>query len=290
MDRRFTWPLLVGVVLLGNACVVTREEFDTLNRKVGTLKGEVDTMRGEGGPPGAAGSTLRRTDMVARLEELSAETRMIQGQIEENSFRLSELSRRLDETEMKVARLSGEPVTPRPPAPGAHPPIPSAVPPPAVPGTAPPPGEGPPSARLPAAPGPSQPGMQGSVPSPEQLYKDALTDYTKGNYDLAIQGFRTYLTYYPKTTLVPNAQYWLAESYYAKGKPEGYIDAIREFDKLIKSYPESTRVPSAMLKQGYAYLELGETAQGQGVLRELVAKYPRSREARLAQDTLERSR
>ena len=44
-----------------------------------------------------------------------------------------------------------------------------------------------------------------------------------------------------------------------------------------------------MLKQAYAYLELpGETAQGQRVLRELMAKFPRSREARLAQDRLER--
>jgi tol-pal system protein YbgF len=110
------------------------------------------------------------------------------------------------------------------------------------------------------------------MPSPEKVYRDGLSDYTKGNYDLAIQSFKTYLTFFPKTSLVPNAQYWLAES----------------FDKLVKDYPESPKVPSAMLKQGYAYLELGEPAQGQGVLRELVAKFPRSREARLAQDRMER--
>jgi len=128
--------------------------------------------------------------------------------------------------------------------------------------------------------------MRGAVPSPEKVYKDALTDYTKGNYDLAIEGFKNYLTYFPKTSLVPNAQYWLAESYYSQRK---YPESIREFDKLIKTYPRSTRVPSAMLKEGYAYLELGEKSLGQGVLRELVAKFPRSREARLAQDTLEQS-
>ena len=127
--------------------------------------------------------------------------------------------------------------------------------------------------------------MQGSLPSPEDVYRNALTDYTKGNYDLAIDGFKNYLTFFPKTSLVPNAQYWLGESYYSKGE---YLKAIREFDKLVKGHPNSTKVPSAMLKKGYAYVELGETRQGQGVLRELVTKFPRSREARLAQDSLER--
>jgi tol-pal system protein YbgF len=282
IDRRLTWPLLFGVVLLSNACVVTREEFDGLQRNVKNLRGEVSAMKGE--PVGVEGGTFHRTDAVARLEELAAETRMIQGQIEENSFRLSEISQRLDEAERKVARLLGEPVRPG----GTSPRFPSAgVPPPRPAGPTPPPPGGPPTPQLPAAPGSGHPGMQGAVPSPEKVYKDALTDYTKGNYDLAIKGFRTYLTYFPKTSLVPNAQYWLAESYYSQRK---YPDAIREFDKLIKTYPESTRVPSAMLKQGYAYLELGEKPLGQGVLRELVAKYPRSREARLAQDTLEQSR
>lgn len=123
------------------------------------------------------------------------------------------------------------------------------------------------------------------MPSPEKVYRDGLSDYTKGNYDLAIQSFRTYLTFYPKTSLVPNAQYWLAESYYSKRE---FLRAIREFDKLVRQHPGSSKVPSAMLKQGYAYLELGEPTQGQSVLRELVAKFPRSREARLAQDRLGR--
>lgn len=280
MHRWFAWSLLIGVFLLSSACVVTREEFDGLERNVKNLRGEVSAIKGE--PVGVEGGTVRRTDTVARLEELAAETRMIQGQIEENNYRLSELSQRLDETEMKVARLLGEPVRPG----GTVPRIPSAAVPPTVPGGAPP-GGSPPSPQLPAAPSPGPPTTQGPVPAPEKVYKDALTDYTKGNYDLAIKGFQNYLTYYPKTSLVSNAQYWLAESYYSQGK---YPEAIREFDKLIKTYQGSTRVPSAMLKQGYAYLELGEKSLGQGVLRELVAKYPRSREARLAQDTLEQSR
>lgn len=313
MERYLTWPLLVGVALLINACVVTSEQFQALQHDVRSLRGDVNALGqggvigGEGGQEGEGG-TFRQTGAVARLEELATETRILQGQLEENSYRLSEISQRLDETEMKVARLLGEPgrpgrsatagqvPVPSPPVPGGlpqasspgqtFPPGVSPVPPSGAGQPLPPRGGGLSSPQSPRVAIPRQPVMQGSLPSPEKVYKDSLTDYTKGNYDLAISGFKNYLTFFPKTSLVPNAQYWLAESYYSQRK---YLAAIREFDKLVKDYPGSTKVPSAMLKQAYAYLELpGETAQGQRVLRELMAKFPRSREARLAQDRLER--
>ncbi len=288
MERYLTWPLLVGVVLLGNSCMVTAEQFQALQQDVRSLRGEVNAMSKEGDVSGqglgAGGGGIGQTDVVARLEELSVETRMVQGKLEENTFRLSELSQRLDATEVRVNRLLGEAAGPsggpQAPLPGVSPSLPSGTGQPLPPrggGVSPP--------QSPAVARPGLPGVQESLPSPEEVYRAGLSDYTKGNYDLAIRGFKNYLTFYPKTTLVPNAQYWLAESYYSQRK---YPDAIREFDKVIKDYPGSTKVPSAMLKQGYAYLELGETSQAQGVLRELVAKFPRSREARLAQDRLDR--
>lgn len=300
MVRYLSWPLLVGAVLLSSACVATTEQYQALQQDVRTLRGEVNALaqgRGVGGESqvGGEGGVSRATDLVARLEELATETRMIQGQLEENNYRLSELSQRLDDTQMKVARLLGEPEKPGGTSPTGQPSIPSGVPLPPRSGTSSPSGSGqplPPRGGVPAAPqpptgsGPDQPVVQGSLPSPEEVYRTGLSDYTKGNYDLAIKSFRTYLTFFPKTSLVPNAQYWLGESYYSQRK---YRDAIREFDKLIKEFPDNSRVPSAMLKKGYAYLELKETTVGQGLLRELIAKFPRSREARLAQESLERT-
>ena len=287
MLRYSRCSLLVGVAMLSSACVVTQEEFRTLRQDVRSMRGEMNALKKDGIGEGHAGGMLG-TDLVARLEELSVETRITQGMLEENTHRLSELGQRLDQTEMKVARLTGEPVPSIPPSqvPGATPHTPSAPP-----GVSTPPSTGQPlppsgqtaSPRPPAATSPGRQVMQGPMPSPEKVYRDGLSDYTKGNYDLAIQSFQTYLTFFPKTSLVPNAQYWLAESYYSKRE---FLRAIREFDKLVKEHPDSSKVPSAMLKQGYAYLELGEPAQGQGILRELVAKFPRSREARLAKDRL----
>jgi tol-pal system protein YbgF len=292
MVRHVIWVLFSGVALLSSACMVTTEQFQALQQDVRSLRGDLNTLakeRGAGGQMG--GNTGISRDVVVRLEELAVETRMVQGQLEETSYRLSELGQRLDETELKMARLLGESWRPG----GAVPPPTLGEPPRSSSGPSSAPGAGqlfPPrgGAVLPQAPAtttPDPPVMQGSLPSPEEVYKKALSDYTKGNYDLAISGFRSYLNFFPKTTLVPNAQYWLAESYYSQRK---FVDAIREFDKLVKEHQESSRVPSAMLKQGYAYLELKETGQGQAVLRELVAKFPKSREARLAQDSLDRLR
>ncbi len=116
---------------------------------------------------------------------------------------------------------------------------------------------------------------------PEELYKAALSDYTKGEYDLAITGFRTYLKSYPRTSLTPNAQYWLAECYFSQ---KNYTQAIEEFDVVIREYADNPKVPSALFKQGEAYLQAGDTKQATTVLCELINKHGKTREARLARD------
>ncbi len=119
--------------------------------------------------------------------------------------------------------------------------------------------------------------------SAEFMYRHGLRSYTDGNYEEAIKTFGEYLTKFPDTALVPNAQYWLAESYYSKRE---FLRAIREFDKLVNKYPESPKVPSAMLKQGYAFIFVGQRTQGVATLKKLVQDFPKSREASLAREWL----
>ncbi len=122
-----------------------------------------------------------------------------------------------------------------------------------------------------------------SAATPEELYKNALNDYTRGKYDLAIDGFRTYIIQYPNTSLEPNAQYWLAESFYGV---KNYGLAIKQFDRFLADYPDNPKVPGAMLKQGYAYLEIGNTAQGRVALNDVIKRFPKSPEAKSAKNRL----
>ncbi len=181
---------------------------------------------------------------------------------------------------LPVVKVPSSPPTPAPAATG----VPSSPPaPPVVKVPAPPPAARPVEAKAPAPPRTSGPRAIVSAATPGDLYKTALNDYTRGNYDLAIDGFRSYITLHPKTSLVPNARYWLAESFYSQ---KNYGQAITEFELLITQHPDNPKAASAMLKQGYAYLETGETSRGRTVLSDLVKRFPKSQEARLAKDRL----
>ena len=67
-----------------------------------------------------------------------------------------------------------------------------------------------------------------------------------------------------------------------------YRDAILQFDSVVTDYPTSDKVPSALLKKGYAYIALGEKAQGIVQLQYVVHEHPKSPEAAKARDELKR--
>jgi TolA-binding protein len=53
-----------------------------------------------------------------------------------------------------------------------------------------------------------------------------------------------------------------------------------------RKYPQSGKVPAAVLKQGFAFAELGERVNARLILQELVEKYPQSQEATKAKARL----
>lgn len=132
--------------------------------------------------------------------------------------------------------------------------------------------------------GTDQGGQPPMVPTdPQTLYQTAYNDYLRGNYDLAILGFRQYLDSFPTTDLADNAAYWIGECYFSEGK---YEQAIQEFDALLKKYPASDKMASALLKKGYSLLELGQKDQAVDQLKAVISQFPRSDEANLAKQRL----
>lgn len=142
-----------------------------------------------------------------------------------------------------------------------------------------------PAARMAEVPPPQTPAPQPmtSVQSAGELYRNALNDYAKGHYELAINGFRSHIDLYPDSSLLPNARYWLGESYYSQ---KNYDQAIKELALLVKQYPDNPKVASAMLKQGFAYLEIGDKSKARTVLDNLLKQFPKSQEARWAKERL----
>ena len=107
--------------------------------------------------------------------------------------------------------------------------------------------------------------------------------FERKDYRSAAGRFREYLKKYPKSRIAANAQYWLAESHF--GLKE-YDKAIVEFDEVRRRYPQSDKVPAALLRQGFAFAELGEKLNARLVLQDVVEKYPQSPESLRAKQKL----
>jgi tol-pal system protein YbgF len=132
--------------------------------------------------------------------------------------------------------------------------------------------------------GASTPAGASQPADPETLYQSAYNDYLRGNYDVAIESFRRYLGSFPGSQLADNAQYWIGECLFHQQK---FRDAVAEFDRVATSYPTSERLASAMLRKGYALLEVGDAAAARQALQAVVQRFPRSDEAILAQRQLD---
>jgi tol-pal system protein YbgF len=88
----------------------------------------------------------------------------------------------------------------------------------------------------------------------EQLFAAAYSDYSRGNYELALSEFRQYVETFPGSELADNAQYWIGEIFYAQKKlPEA--SAAFEQVKLIS--PNGDKTASALYKRGLILLEMG---------------------------------
>jgi tol-pal system protein YbgF len=107
-------------------------------------------------------------------------------------------------------------------------------------------------------------------------YEQAWQALERRDYRAAIIRFKEFLKKHPKSSLADNAQYWIGESHYGLRE---FDQAIVEFDAVRRRYPQGEKVPAALLKQGYAFAELGEKVNARLLLQEVVEKYPEAPEA-----------
>jgi len=121
------------------------------------------------------------------------------------------------------------------------------------------------------------------VADPLQMYQAAYLDYTKGNYDLALMGFKDYIASFPDGEFAGNAQYWIGESLYSLGH---YSESLIEFEKVLGNYPQSPKASGAMLKKGYCFDALGRADDARVAYEKVIAAFPSSEAAKLATERL----
>jgi tol-pal system protein YbgF len=123
---------------------------------------------------------------------------------------------------------------------------------------------------VPGAAGQELAALEGEAPG-EDEYRMALALVQQENFAEAIPRLRSYLRKHPDTPLSDNAQYWIGESYYAQ---RDFNNAILAFYDVTRRYPKGDKVCAAMLKQGFAFAELGDAADARIVLERLIQAHP----------------
>ena len=120
---------------------------------------------------------------------------------------------------------------------------------------------------------------------------DANTDYNAAialvkdasRQDDAMAAFQNFVKKYPDSTYQPNANYWLGQLNYNKGKKD---DAAFYFASVVKNYPKSPKAPDAMFKVGVIMQDKGDTAKAKAVYQQVINKFPGTDGAKQAQKRL----
>ncbi len=103
-----------------------------------------------------------------------------------------------------------------------------------------------------------------------KLYDAGYNYLMASNYTSAEATFRSFLSNYPQNDLSGNAQYWLGETYFARGD---YRKAANEFLTGYKTYRNNQKAPDNLLKLGMSLHRLGQSEAACQTYSELKGKY-----------------
>lgn len=262
--------LLAAVAPLTGGCADSAGE--ALQQDVAQLRQDLNALtlsvhRGRGDTEAVLSQVDRRTREANA--ESSRQMGALSARVDTLSTELTRVSARLDELSQRIETLSRELASRPAPAPSS---------------------------------GGSAPGTAGAPrssggPTPQQAYQAAYLDFSKGNYPLAVAGFREFVRRYPDAPLADQAQYWVGESLFSQARASlaaGQSDkatreleqAVQEFRRVSLNYPRGDKVPTALYKEALALLELKQPRLAQTRLQYLLDNFPQSEEAPLAKERL----
>jgi tol-pal system protein YbgF len=136
-----------------------------------------------------------------------------------------------------------------------------------------------------AAPGAAQGGPpMAPGTSPSNLWEMAYADYTLGQWDLAIQGFESFIRYFPKSDRVSEAQVKIGQSYDMAGNKAKALEAL---DKAIRDYPAGSATPDAYVRKGAVLLDLRQPDKAKDAWEYVVKNFPETDAARIAKQRLD---
>jgi tol-pal system protein YbgF len=118
--------------------------------------------------------------------------------------------------------------------------------------------------------------------SADQMYQGALQLYRRGSIATARSAWLEFLKTYPNHPLVPDAVYYIGETFEATA-PDS---ALARYGEVRAKFPQSPRAPTALYKIGLLAERRKDVATARATYQRVMQEYPRSEEADLARERL----
>ncbi len=107
----------------------------------------------------------------------------------------------------------------------------------------------------------------------QKAYDNAYNIMKKGDYKAAEGAFTAFMNDYPKSSLVGNANYWLGETYYARGL---YEQAVGIFADGFTKYKKNSKAADNLLKLGLTMNKLNKKTEACTAFKSLPTEFPKA--------------
>jgi tol-pal system protein YbgF len=143
---------------------------------------------------------------------------------------------------------------------------------------------GPPPAGQPGGSTDTSRSAGGGAPSAsaDQMYEASVAQLRRGSTATARIGLRQLLQSYPTSERVPDALYFLGQSFAA----ESPDSAAAYYRQVLERYPQSPRASAALYNLGLLAERRKDAAGAKDAYQRVIRQYPQSNEAALARDRL----
>ena len=130
-------------------------------------------------------------------------------------------------------------------------------------------------------------GVPGGAGNPDELFGAAEAALQRNSLTAARAGFEEFLRLYSQHQRAPEAQLAVGETY-EKGKEAER--ALEAYARVPELFPNAPQAATALYRSALIEVERNNRTRARSLLNQITAAYPRSPEAKLAQDQLRRLR
>jgi tol-pal system protein YbgF len=138
----------------------------------------------------------------------------------------------------------------------------------------------------PASDSTAAPAGAAPVPTADQMYQGAKAQLNRGAAATARRGFQELVRTYPTHDLVPEALFYIGESY-ALEAPDS---AVTYYTQVVSRFPRAPKASTSLYKLGRLEAKRNNSAAARAYYDRLIKEYPRSDEVELARDALKNLR